>query len=300
VRRRNLDRLVDWLGAAGRSDRDAMLAMLAPDATWQGIRPEWVCSTPQEVVDMWLRRDAELIDTEGIELRADDRRALLHVRAGSLAQLDPRLRGGVYIGVELDAEGRIARLVDGTRPQQVMPADPAAAPRGVPEAPLRDGAPTADGWFVVNVADAQWKTGRFGAYTVFDGDAKFTQIGVNIGVLEPGQPACWYHREADQEDFLVLRGEALLLVEGEERRLRAWDFVHFPPWTEHVFIGAGTGPCTVLALGGRMRDAVVYPASELALGHGAGVREETVVPADAYADIPPDVPAEFDPGWLPG
>ena len=29
-----------------------------------------------------------------------------------------------------------------------------------------------------------------------------------------------YHWEADQEDFLVLAGEPLLIVEGEERALR--------------------------------------------------------------------------------
>jgi mannose-6-phosphate isomerase-like protein (cupin superfamily) len=48
------------------------------------------------------------------------------------------------------------------------------------------------------------------------------------------------HRESHQEDFLVLAGECTLLVEDQERQLQAWDFVHCPPDTEHIFIGAGT------------------------------------------------------------
>ena len=38
-----------------------------------------------------------------------------------------------------------------------------------------------------------------------------------------------YHAEPTQEDFLVLTGEMSPLVEGEERPLTAWDFVHCPP-----------------------------------------------------------------------
>src|ERR1051325_7238863 len=101
--------------------------------------------------------------------------------------------------------------------------------------------PEGDGWFVVNAREAVWNESDFGAYTRFEGDARFPQIGINIGVLQPGQPACMYHREGNQEDFLVLTGECLLLIEGEERPLRAWDFVHCPAYTEHIIIGAGAG-----------------------------------------------------------
>src|SRR5919197_3480877 len=145
----------------------------------------------------------------------------------------------------------------------------------VSEAPLRRTdaglVPEGEGWFVLNATDAVWREGDFGAYTRFEGDARFAQFGINIGVLRPGQPACMYHGEDNQEDFLVLSGECLLLVEGEERRLRAWDFVHCPAWTEHVFVGAGEGPCAILAVGARASRDVVYPRSEFALGHHAGV-----------------------------
>lgn len=161
-------------------------------------------------------------------------------------------------------------------------------------------APEGDGWFVVNAHDAQWLNGVFGAYTRFEGDVRFPQIGINIGVLSPGQPACYYHAENEQEDFLVLAGECVLLVEGEERRLRQWDFVHCPAWTEHVFVGAGDGPCTLLALGTRLHDEVVYPASELAQRHGAGVARRTTDAREAYASLPDDEPVPFDPRWLPG
>ncbi len=161
-------------------------------------------------------------------------------------------------------------------------------------------APVGDGWFVLNAREARWLTGDFGAYTRFEGEARFASIGVNIGVLAPGQPACFYHAEDEQEDFLVLSGECLLLIEGEERRLTAWDFVHCPPWTEHVFVGAGTAPCAVLALGTRLGDDVVYPVSALAQRHGAGVAVETRDPQQAYADLNPDVDAPYQRGWLPG
>ena len=159
--------------------------------------------------------------------------------------------------------------------------------------------PEGGGWFVLNARDARWLTGDFGSYTRFEGDTRFPHLGFNIGVLQPGQPACYYHGEDDQEDFLVLSGECLLLIDGEERHLSAWDFVHCPPWTEHVFIGAGDGPCTVLAVGTRRTDAVVYPESELAQRHRAGVSRRTRSPAKAYADVADDVDTPYRDGWLP-
>jgi uncharacterized cupin superfamily protein len=174
----------------------------------------------------------------------------------------------------------------------------------VPEAPLVPAgaglSPTGDGWFVVNARDARWLEGHFGAYTRFEGDAGFAQLGINIGVLAPGQPACMYHREDNQEDFLVLAGECLLLIEGEERSLQAWDFVHCPAKTDHVFVGAGSGPCAILAVGARSGNGTVYPVSELAQRHAAGVDVETSVSSEAYAPFRADVDCEYRPGWLPG
>src|SRR5204862_102172 len=113
------------------------------------------------------------------------------------------------------------------------------------------------------------------AWIQAQGEPRFGELGINIGVLEPGQPSCMYHRENAQEDFLVLFGECLLLVEGEERQLKAWDFVHCPPWTNHVFVGAGNGPCAILAVGRRPDDEeLFYPVEQVALAHGAGVEEE--------------------------
>jgi len=172
----------------------------------------------------------------------------------------------------------------------------------VPESPLRKTdaglVPEGDGWFVLNARDALWREGDFGAYTRFEGDARFPQLGINIGVLEPGQPACMYHREDNQEDFLVLHGECLLLIEGQERHLRAWDFVHCPAWTEHVFVGAGDGPCAILAIGSRTSREVVYPRADVALRHGAGVEQETADPDLAYAPFAADVDTPYRDRWL--
>jgi uncharacterized cupin superfamily protein len=153
--------------------------------------------------------------------------------------------------------------------------------------------PADDGWFVVNVADAAWDDNDvYGSSCPFDGfdrEHEFPQVGINVRVVMPGQPNGRYHGEAVQEDFLVLAGECVLLVEEQERHLRAWDFVHCPAGTRHIFVGAGEGPCAILMVGARERGReIVYPVSELALRHGAGVQEETRSPAEAYADAPED------------
>jgi uncharacterized cupin superfamily protein len=176
-------------------------------------------------------------------------------------------------------------------------------------------APVSDGWFVVNVADAAWLTNdAFGARCVFESDARvlrdnpeleaaqFADLGFRLCVVQPGEPTTMYHRESNQEDFLVLAGECVLLVEGEERALRAWDFVHCPPGTEHIFVGAGDGPCAFVGIGARRTGeyAVVYPVSELALHHGAGATAETTDPDTAYADAPPTAPGPYRGGLTEG
>jgi uncharacterized cupin superfamily protein len=158
-------------------------------------------------------------------------------------------------------------------------------------------APVSDGWFVVNVAEAAWlRNDAFGGRCVFESSPRvlgerpdleprmFAQVGFTLAVLEPGKPSGMYHGESNQEDFVVLVGECLLVIEGEERQLRAWDFVHCPAGTEHIFIGAGGGPCVIFMTGARSTGrTIVYPRSEVARAHGAGVETETNEPAEAYA-----------------
>jgi uncharacterized cupin superfamily protein len=160
-----------------------------------------------------------------------------------------------------------------------------------------------DGWFVLNAHDARWYhvEGR-SAFCDFEGDAEFEQLGININVLEPGQFMAMYHWEADQEDFLVLSGEALLIIEGEERPLRAWDFVHCPPNASHTIVGAGSGPCVIVAIGARQHqdgpDWGAYPVEAVAQRHGAGVDEETNDPQQAYAPFTRRQPTRYR-DWLP-
>jgi uncharacterized cupin superfamily protein len=168
--------------------------------------------------------------------------------------------------------------------------------------------PKGEGWFVLNARESPWieRRGR-GFLCEFEGfepgEADFTQLGINLNVLSPGEPMSMYHWEADQEDFLVLAGEALLIIEGEERPLAAWDFVHCPAGTEHVIVGAGSGPCLVLAVGARDRSTGpewgAYTVDEAAVRHGAGVAEETTRPAQAYARFPKSTRARYREGWLP-
>ena len=182
----------------------------------------------------------------------------------------------------------------------------------VPEAELvqteRGLVPKGEGWFVLNARDAQWweRPGRGflcefeGAG--FEGATDFHQLGVNLTLLAPGEPMSMYHWEADQEDFLVLAGEALLVVEGDERPLRAWDFVHCPPGTNHTIVGGGTGPCLVLAVGARDRSTGTrwgaYTVDDAAIRHAAGVERETTEPSEAYARFGPGGLTGYRDGWL--
>jgi uncharacterized cupin superfamily protein len=150
-------------------------------------------------------------------------------------------------------------------------------------------------WFVINARDAQWyHHDAFGDFCIFESkEDRFPQLGINIGILYPGTPNCMYHREGAQEDFLVLRGECLLIVEGEERRLKAWDFFHCPPGTEHVFVGAGDEPCVMIAVGARPDDPLFYPVNDVARKYGAGVDEETPSADVAYEPYGPSQPASI-------
>jgi mannose-6-phosphate isomerase-like protein (cupin superfamily) len=189
----------------------------------------------------------------------------------------------------------------------------------VPEAPLDrtdDGLlPAGKGWFVLNARDARWFTleGR-GVVPALQGRGDFAQLGLGLIVLAPGEPMAMYHWETDQEDFLVLSGEALLIIEGEERPLRQWDFVHCPPRTQHVIVGAGARPCFVFAVGalehhttGSRVDGTLqgtddwgaYTVDEAAIRHGAGVEEETTDAEQAYARFPPPEPMQYRDSLLP-
>jgi uncharacterized cupin superfamily protein len=179
------------------------------------------------------------------------------------------------------------------------------------EAPLRmsrnglvvDG----EGWFVVNARESRWRNeGILGRYCTFEGKRRFPQLGINISVLEPGEAMGMYHRENAQEGFLVLRGECLLIVEDQERRLRAWDFFHCPGGTHHIIVGAGEEAAIVVAVGARGRGiggGVVYSVSEIAARHGVSVERETTRSAEAYkrvrADLPRSLWVEYQPGLLP-
>jgi uncharacterized cupin superfamily protein len=166
----------------------------------------------------------------------------------------------------------------------------------MPEAELQDFgsglAPVTQGWFVVNVRDAEWwfaetRGGRCAFENEYaDRPVEFPQLGINVTVLGPGQTSL-YHAESGQEAFLVVSGECTLIVEDEERRLRQWDFFHAPPWTAHAFVGGEDVPCVIVMVGSRSGPGVRYPVSEVAVRHGAGVAEETSDWRQAYATVEP-------------
>jgi quercetin dioxygenase-like cupin family protein len=180
----------------------------------------------------------------------------------------------------------------------------AAVTDSVPEAMLKKTelglVPEGEGWFVLNARDVTWiRSEERGQDTDFEGRQEWTQLGFRIQVLSPGQRGL-YHRESGQEDFLVVSGECVLVIEGEERRLKQWDLVHCPPWTQHTFVGAGNGPCAIVMAGSRAGGfEVVYPVDEVAAKHGASVLEETSKPDEAYAQFGPEQRSAYQEEWLP-
>jgi uncharacterized cupin superfamily protein len=183
----------------------------------------------------------------------------------------------------------------------------------IPEAELEQTetglVPVTPGWFVLNARDTRWysRPGRrglpFTGRTEWEADTYFPMLGVSLAVLEPGEPNSMYHWETETEAFLVLSGEALLIVEGQERPLRQWDFAYCPPKTQHVIIGAGDRPSVVLCMSSRENQAFgpygAYTVDEVARRYGACPDEETQDGEVAYAHVPESQPTRYQDGWLP-
>jgi uncharacterized cupin superfamily protein len=165
--------------------------------------------------------------------------------------------------------------------------------------------PAGAGWFVLNATDAVWSTAPgWGAVCTFEPDApRFADLGINLHRLEPGDVSTMYHGEEVEENFLVLAGECVLIVEGQERRLRAWDFLHCPAWVHHAFVNDGDAPCTILMTGGRrpnQSERVEYVVDPVARRRGAGVATATASPDEAYAGTPDRNDEPYREGTLPG
>ncbi len=131
-------------------------------------------------------------------------------------------------------------------------------------------------------------------------EAEPTRLGIDVSVLVPGQPMAMCHYENEQEDFLVVSGEALLIVEGQERSLGTWDLAHCPPGTRQY------RRCGRRSLRDRRRRLAYgcrglgsYTVDPAALRHGAGVKTETMSPTEAYERFPEGTFTRYREGWLP-
>jgi uncharacterized cupin superfamily protein len=161
--------------------------------------------------------------------------------------------------------------------------------------------PVGDGWFILNVAEMSWDTVPGGStWCGFGAPCAPSQtLGIGVHVLAPGEPSAMYHRESEQEGFLVLYGECLVIVEGQERPMRTWDYFHCPAETAHITVGAGDGPCAILMVGARSPQSTThYPVEPLAGKYGASVETATDLAREAYAKLPPitSAPAPWPPG----
>ena len=170
--------------------------------------------------------------------------------------------------------------------------------------------PDSAGWFVMNAREARWfeRPGAMLSLPLtgadeYEAETFFPMLGMAIRVVIPGQPSTTYHWETEQEDFLVLHGEAMLIVEGQERPVKQWDFVHCPPETRHAFAGIGDSPCVLLCASSRQfqKDGPwgYYCADETAARYNAASPEDTQDDELAYAHFPPSHPTRYPDGLLP-
>ena len=154
--------------------------------------------------------------------------------------------------------------------------------------------PADAGWFIANLTDLAWETlPGGGTWCGFESpEARSPILGIGVHILWPGDKPGYYHAESNQEGFLVLSGECIAIVEGEEHRLYAWDYLHCPPGTAHITVGAGADPCALLMVGTRSPDATIrYVVEPVAAKHSASVETASDLPREVYADRPPIVPA---------
>ena len=158
-------------------------------------------------------------------------------------------------------------------------------------------------WYVLNARDCPWVEGTTGLYCGFEDEENdpFPQLGINVRVLQPGQAIGKYHYESGQEDFLVLDGEGLAIVDGEERTLGKWDLLHCGPGVAHMIKATGDRPLLLVCAGARTgepRNGTTYVASDVAAKHGLSVERDTADNREAYAGYEWKWVAYRD-GWLP-
>jgi hypothetical protein len=93
-----------------------------------------------------------------------------------------------------------------------------------------------------------------------------------------------------------------VIAEGQERKLRRWDFIHCPPETRLAFVGAGDGPCVILAASSRQFQAErlwgYYTVDETARRYRTSPDVDTQDVEGAYANVPLSEPSRYGDGWL--
>jgi hypothetical protein len=109
MKRDNIEFMVGWLDALRRHDREALLATLDPGIVWQGLKEEWVCNGPDEVISVFtMQRDAAR-ELDALELIGAEDHAILHARGA--AMLEAELDDGIHNVFAIE-EGSITRIDD--------------------------------------------------------------------------------------------------------------------------------------------------------------------------------------------
>jgi ketosteroid isomerase-like protein len=102
--------MIDFLGALRRGDFEAATGLLAPDVSWQGLRPEWVCHGREEVIDTFrwgLERRREI---DALEFTRGGEHVVLGARGPNIGPEEEPL--GQIFNVFTLRDGRIVRIED--------------------------------------------------------------------------------------------------------------------------------------------------------------------------------------------
>ena len=104
--------LVEFLGALSRGDRAALLTVFTADVLWRGVREDWVCHGPNEVVDTLLGAFEHVLPVEALEFVHAGDHVVMGVRSPRLDFIGDEPLGGQIYNVFTLQDGKIARVHD--------------------------------------------------------------------------------------------------------------------------------------------------------------------------------------------
>ena len=102
--------MIDFFGALRGGDFEAAAALLDPDVTWQGLREEWVCRSPKEVIDTFRWGLEQRREIDALEFTRAGEQVVLGARGPNIGSAEEPL--GQISNVFTLRDGWIVRIDD--------------------------------------------------------------------------------------------------------------------------------------------------------------------------------------------